>query len=441
MRSASRRSTQNAGSASRTPVGAASASTARKLSPDSQRMSSVSPAQRRNRSDNCVAASGSIVLQRAPVEDPGQRQLQRRRAQARHGVDVEHLGADPADLAGRALLGAACPAAPTRPPAWAARTTAAPTSRTAAHSPAPGFRTWAAGRWRGTGRTAPARFRRAGRARRRCGSATTSDCSQVSKSALAKAITGSSSSGSCTTSLTSTANGLAKSLAGLALQAAQRDRPRRRAAAAALAAAGAAAAGAGMGDAGVLDGSAALGRQRLSVANRSAAAAGVDVRRRWARMHAGRVVVWLKPGVRWARRGTGRAACARRRGRMAHVADHLLLDLVDLGLDRAVGLAQRVAASPLDSESMRDVPPSPPVAPATGLRGAPCAACRTRACARNRCASCARSSPSARTSRGRARAPSSWREFRSAQSVAGLATKRTTLRKKLSPSFGGRCQP
>ena len=86
------------------------------------------------------------------------------RAQLGDRVGVDELGADPADLAVDARAARPLFARPPRPPAWAARTTAAPTSRTAARSRAPGSRTCAAGRSRGTGRTAPARSRRAARA-------------------------------------------------------------------------------------------------------------------------------------------------------------------------------------------------------------------------------------------------------------------------------------
>ena len=60
-RSASSRACQKAGSASRTPVGAASCSVAKRFSPDSQRMSSCCSPQWRNRSDSCVAASASTL--------------------------------------------------------------------------------------------------------------------------------------------------------------------------------------------------------------------------------------------------------------------------------------------------------------------------------------------------------------------------------------------
>ena len=64
-RSASSRTCQKAGSASRTPVGAVSCRTANRFSPDIQRISSGCLLQWRNSADNCVAASAS-TLRSAP---------------------------------------------------------------------------------------------------------------------------------------------------------------------------------------------------------------------------------------------------------------------------------------------------------------------------------------------------------------------------------------
>ena len=83
-----------------------------------------------------------------------------RRAWRRLGVEI--AGADPADLAFDACAASAARRSPPRPPAWASRTIAARTSRTAGRSPSPGSRTCAVGRSRGRDRTAPARSRRAG---------------------------------------------------------------------------------------------------------------------------------------------------------------------------------------------------------------------------------------------------------------------------------------
>ena len=176
-------------------------------------MSSCCGIQLRNSSRRRRAGLGVDALQRAPSRTPRAAASAASATQpARRASASSVVGADPADLAvdARARLGRSS-LRPPRPPAWAARTTAAPTSRTAARSRAPGSRTCAAGRSRGRGRTAPARSRHAGRGRRRGRSARDSDCSHCSKSALANAITASSSSGSCATSLTSTANGLPKS--------------------------------------------------------------------------------------------------------------------------------------------------------------------------------------------------------------------------------------
>ena len=160
-----------------------------------------------------AARLGVDRLQRAPVEHPRQRHLQRQRGELGDAVGVEVARADPADLAFDARAASAAPRSPPRRPAWASRTTAAPTSRTAARSRAPGSRTCAAGRSRGRGRTAPARSRRAARGCRRGRSGCASACSHCSKSALAKAITASSRSGSWVTSVLATANALPKSSA------------------------------------------------------------------------------------------------------------------------------------------------------------------------------------------------------------------------------------
>ena len=103
-RSASSRVSQKAGSASRTPVGAASCSTWKQALAGQpahlQRLAGPQAEQRRQ----LHRRLGVDAAQLAPVEDPGQRHLQRLRAQPRHGLDVEQLGADPADVAAVAAI-------------------------------------------------------------------------------------------------------------------------------------------------------------------------------------------------------------------------------------------------------------------------------------------------------------------------------------------------
>ena len=146
----------------------------------------------------------------------------------------------------------------------------------------------------------------------------------ASKSALAKAITASSSSGSCTTSLTSTANGLPKS-AG---------------------AAGPAPAGSGASDGSA--GSGASGGRPPAICTGAGAAAGGSGTRAAAAAVAALGASSSTPpaaaaaAARPARAGSRVGACAEAGGLAAarcvksRFADHLLLDLVDLGL-HAVG--------------------------------------------------------------------------------------------------------
>ena len=250
----------------------------------------------------------------------------------------------------------------------ASRTTAAPTSRTAARSRAPGSRTCAAGRWRGRGRTAPARSRRAG-ARPPPGASVwpSSDCSHCSKSALAKAITASSRSGSCATSADcwrrtpgrSRSAGARSSLIG----ASEAER---------------AAAGTVLT---ILPAGSAAADEILDPAALGAAASA-----RWPPARPAHV-----DRHRLGRRVVELGAAALRAG--VAVAHHLLLDLVDLGLDAARPGGPATPRRAAAESSRREEPPARRSARSTGPRGAPCAACRTRACARSRCAACARSSP------------------------------------------------
>ena len=278
----------------------------------------------RNSVDSCVAASASMLRSAAQSKTQGSgicSVCERSRATASMSSSS---GADPADVAADrapALLRGRLRRPPRRPPAWAARTTAAPTSRTAARSRAPGSRTAAAGRWRGTGRTAPARSRHAGARAPPAPVSCDSDCSHWLKSALAKAITASSSSGSCTTSLTSTPKRCSKSPVSPVVG--QRQRCQRRQAA---------------------------GRSRTTGAGACGAAHVQVGQRRQRRRSASRCASSGTPAD-GRRRGPDAASAAGFGRRVEEVrtaacpsgedvlADHLLLDLVDLGLDAALGRA------------------------------------------------------------------------------------------------------
>ena len=351
-------------------------------------------------------ASGSMKLQRAPVEHPRAAAAADSPSDRRATASVSTgLGADPADLSLRCASHAprrpACRIAPPRPPCLRqGEPLRRRPAETAAHTRAPGPRTCAAVRWPGTGRTEPARSRHAAAREPPC-------AVSVGQRLFALLEVGVGERDHRLVQIgvvhdladLDAARGCARSLPALPCSPGRARRTAPRFGSARWPAAARYRGAAAWAALRLQPGIGARDRRR----GRSAAC---PAPRQCQGPAAPRVrqstgsIRWVVSSFRGRAPALGRRHVGppRRAPEVVKLSPTICCSISSiLAFTPAVGLgaAHLASASSLTSESMQlgRAAQRGQLLCSKGPRGAPCAACRTHACARSRCASCARSSP------------------------------------------------